>query len=154
MYAGFLGALLQGGLLGRLVKRYGEFKLSVFAFVASVIAYGTVGFATSVAFLIIATTINAFGQGILRPVLTARLTHAVGRHEQGVALGIAGSLGSVAMALAPPTGGVMLDRLWLFAWAMVPTAVSALGLIATLAWAGVTERAAGTKPEPELHSGA
>jgi MFS transporter, DHA1 family, tetracycline resistance protein len=157
-YAGFLGILLQGGLLGRLVKRHGEFKLTIFAFVASVIAYALVGFATSVVLLVVASTVNAFGQGVLRPVLTARLTQAVGRHEQGVVLGISGSLGSIAMAMAPPTGGAMLDRFWLFAWAMIPAAVSVLGLIATLAWSGVTERkpseTASATAKPELHSGA
>jgi DHA1 family tetracycline resistance protein-like MFS transporter len=151
-YAGFLGILLQGGLLGRLVKKYGEFKLSIFAFIASVIAYGLVGLSTTVAMLVIASTVNAFGQGILRPVLTARLTQAVARHEQGVVLGISGSLGSVAMFLAPPTGGVLLDHDWLVAWALVPTGVSLIGLIAVLAWAGVTERAASTTTEPELQS--
>ncbi len=151
-YAGLLGIIIQGGLLGRLVKRYREFKLAIFAFVASIVAYVLVGFATTVAMLVIASTINAFGQGILRPVLTARLTQAVDRHEQGVVLGISGSLGSVAMFLSPPTGGALLDRHWLVAWAMIPAAVSLLGLIATLAWAGVTEKRASKDEPTELHS--
>ena len=146
--AGLLGILLQGGLLGRLVKKFGEYKLAIFAFIASAIAYCVVGFATSLAMLIIATTINAFGQGALRPVLTARLTHAVARHEQGVVLGISGSLSSVAMSLAPPTGGTMLDQGWLFAWAMVPATVSVIGLIAVLAWAKVTEKVPASVPSP------
>lgn len=139
-YAGFLGILLQGGLLGRLSKKYGEFKLSVFAFVMAVIAYVIVGFATSVTLLVVSATVNAFGQGILRPVLTARLTQAVGRHEQGVVLGISGSLGSLAMALAPPTGGVLLNRDMLFEWTLVPAGVSLVGLVACVAWARVTEK--------------
>jgi DHA1 family tetracycline resistance protein-like MFS transporter len=158
-FAGFLGILLQGGLLGRLVKKYGEFKLSIFAFVASVVAYALVGLATTVTMLVISSVVNAFGQGILRPVLTARLTHAVARHEQGVVLGISGSLGSVAMFLSPPVGGVLLDNNWLLAWALIPTIVSLLGLIAVLAWAGVTEKAPspmaaspGNDAKPELHS--
>ena len=151
-YSGFLGIILQGGLLGRLVKKYGEFKLSIFAFTASIIGYGLVGFATTVAMLVIAATVNSFGQGIVRPVLTARLTQAVSKTEQGVVLGISGSLGSVAMALSPPTGGLFLDDGYLFAWAMVPTVTSALGLIAVLFWARVTENRAGTPPGPELQS--
>ncbi|MBA3393323.1 MAG: MFS transporter [Deltaproteobacteria bacterium] len=139
-FAGFLGILMQGGLLGRLVKRYGEFKMTVASFAASVVAYSLIGISTALWMLMVATTINAFGHGILRPVLTARLTQAVGRHEQGVVLGISGSLGSVAMAMAPPTGGVMLNGGYLVAWAMIPAVVSAIGLIATLAWSGVTER--------------
>jgi len=117
-----------------------------------IVAYAIVGFATSVTMLILASTVNAFGQGVLRPVLTARLTQAVGKHEQGVVLGISGSLGSLAMILAPPTGGILLNHHWLLGWAMVPTAVSVLGLIAVLAWSGVTEKATSTPPEPELHS--
>lgn len=153
-YSGLLGAVIQGGVLGRLVKRYGEFKLTVFAFVASVIAYALVGFASTVALLVVSATVNAFGAGVVRPVVTARLTHAVARHEQGVVLGISGSLSSVAMAMAPPTGGALLNRGLLTAWALIPAGVSLLGLLATLVWARVTEKPASTTPAPELHSGA
>ncbi len=155
-YAGFLGIILQGGLLGRMVKKWGEFKLTIFSFIAAVIAYAIVGFAQTAVMLVIASTINAFGQGILRPVLTARLTQAVGRHEQGVVLGISGSLGSVAMAMSPPVGGLLLNSNHLIAWAMVPAVVSLIGLICTLMWSGVTERAAdgptSMPRDPELHS--
>jgi MFS family permease len=102
--------------------------------------------------LYLSATINAFGAGVVRPVVTARLTHAVDRHEQGVVLGISGSLSSVAMALAPPTGGALLNRGWLFEWAMIPAGVSLLGLLATLVWARVTEKRASTPPKPELQS--
>jgi MFS family permease len=151
-WSGLLGAFIQGGLLGRLVKRYGEFKLTIFAFLASVIAYALVGFSTAAWMLYLSATINAFGAGVVRPVVTARLTHAVDRHEQGVVLGISGSLSSVAMALAPPTGGALLNRGWLFEWAMIPAGVSLLGLLATLVWARVTEKRASTPPKPELQS--
>jgi len=145
-YSGFLGIIMQGGLLGRMVKKFGEFKLTLLGFVASAISYGLIGFSQTVALLIVASTVSAFGHGVLRPVLTARLTQAVGRHEQGVVLGISGSLGSVAMALAPPTGGAMLDDAHLVAWAMIPAGVSVIGLLFTFLWSGVTAR--------PVHSGA
>jgi MFS family permease len=151
-WSGLLGAFIQGGLLGRLVKKYGEFKLTIFSFLASVIAYALVGFSTAAWMFYVSATINAFGAGVVRPVVTARLTHAVDRHEQGVVLGISGSLSSVAMALAPPTGGELLNRGWLFEWAMIPAGVSLLGLVATLVWARVTEKHASTLPKPELQS--
>jgi MFS family permease len=124
------------------------------AFGAALVAYSIVGFATTAALLYIAATINAFGQGTLRPVLTARLTQAVGKDEQGVVLGISGSLSSVAMLLAPPTGGVMLNNGYIWGWTAIPAVVSLLGLIAVLAWAGVTEKRASTAPAAELSSGA
>lgn len=135
-YTGLLGIILQGGLLGRLVKRFGELKLTIAGFVACAIAYTFVGLAHELTLLVAGATISAFGNGVLRPVITSRLTQAVGRHEQGVAIGISSSLSSMAMALAPPTGGAMLEGHWLIAWALVPATVVTLGLIATLLWSG------------------
>jgi multidrug resistance protein len=44
-YSGLLGILLQGGLLGRLVKRYGELKLTIAGFASGAIAYLAIGLA-------------------------------------------------------------------------------------------------------------
>ncbi|MBX3160173.1 MAG: MFS transporter [Deltaproteobacteria bacterium] len=134
-FAGFLGILLQGGLLGRLVKKYGELKLTVAGFISGIVGYALLSQAPAdnLLFLVGITVISSFAHGVLRPVLTAQITKAVGRHEQGVALGISGSLGSIAMALAPPAGGVMLDHEWTVAWALIPMVAASLGLLFCLA---------------------
>jgi DHA1 family tetracycline resistance protein-like MFS transporter len=131
-YTGFLGIILQGGVLGRLVKRFGEPRLVIAGFLAAAISYVMLGFAATLWVLIVAATISAFGNGVLRPVITSEITQQVGRHEQGIAIGISGSLNSLAMTLAPPVGGVLLNRHWLFAWTLVPAITAALGLIAAL----------------------
>jgi MFS family permease len=131
-YAGLLGIILQGGLIGRLVKRFGEYRLGVAGFIACAAGYLLIGFTYTLAMLLWVTVINSFGTGVLRPVITSRITQAVGRHEQGVALGISGSLSSLAMSMAPPTGGSLLDGSHLLAWALIPSSVAFLGLIATL----------------------
>jgi MFS transporter, DHA1 family, tetracycline resistance protein len=145
-YSGFLGILMQGGLLGRLVTRFGELKLTLLSFIAACASYTVVAFSTSWQHLVIASTIGAFGHGILRPVLTSRITRAVGRHEQGVAIGISGSLGSIAMAMGPPTGGFLLDHKNVVAWALVPAAVSIVGLVVTMIWSGVSAPELQSKP--------
>ena len=132
-YSGFLGALLQGGLIGRLVKKYGEVKLVIQGFVAAVIAYVLMGLAPNWQMLCFAAIFSAFGNGALRPVLTSRITQAVGRHEQGIAIGISGSLSSFAMTMAPPAGGVFLDENWLLGWALVPATAALLGLFVAVA---------------------
>lgn len=131
-YTGFLGIILQGGLMGRLVKRLGEVRLALAGFVAAVIAYIVLGFAETLAILLVVSTISAFGNGVLRPVITSQLTQQVGRHEQGVVLGISGSLSSLAMTIAPPIGGSLLDQHWLVAWTFVPATAAAFGLIVAL----------------------
>ncbi len=144
-YTGVLGIILQGGLLGRIVAKFGELRLTIYAFVAAVIAYTVIGLSTDWQLIVIGATISAFGQGVLRPVITSRITQAVGRHEQGVALGISGSLSSIAMMLAPPTGGFLLDHHAVVAWAMIPAGVSLVGLVLTIAWAKVSP---GVPPAP------
>ena len=133
MYAGCLGIILQGGLIGRLVKRFGEPRLAVAGFIAALAGYIVLGLAFSVALILVSATISGFGNGVLRPVLTSQITQSVGRHEQGVALGISGSLSSLAMCMAPPTGGAMLDQYWTLAWALVPATVALFGLVAVIA---------------------
>ena len=131
-YAGVLGIIMQGGLIGRLVKKFGEIKLALFGFVAAVIAYALMGFAYTLAMLLVTATINSFGNGVLRPVLTSRITQLVGRNEQGVALGISGSLSSFAMTMAPPAGGFWLNRDNTTGWCMVAAVAALLGLVAAI----------------------
>lgn len=131
-YAGFLGIILQGGLIGRLVKRYGELRLTLAGFAASVVAYSVMGLAPTLVLIVVATTVNSFGSGVLRPVLTSRISQMVGKHEQGVALGISASLSSLAMILAPPAGGLMLTYHWTLLWGMVAAVASLLGLVVCL----------------------
>ena len=128
-YVGLLGVILQGGLIGRLVKKFGEPRLIVAGFFTIAIAYVGLGFTHALPMLLVVATISAFGNGVLRPTITSRITQSVGRHEQGVALGISQSLASIAMVLAPPTGGVLIDHLWLTPWAEVCAVVAAIGLL-------------------------
>lgn len=132
VYSGILGILLQGGLLGRLVKRYGEYRLVVAGFVTAALGYALLGVTYTLTPLLVAATLNAFGNGVLRPALTSQLTQAADRTEQGVVIGISGSLSSFAMMLAPPTGGALLNREWLLAWALIPAAVAVLGLLVAI----------------------
>jgi predicted MFS family arabinose efflux permease len=134
-YSGVLGIIWQGGLIGRMVKRWGELQLTVVGFLAMV-ASGLLIRELPVegwGWLALVTVVTSFGTGIVRPMITARITQACGPHEQGTALGISGSLSSIAMALGPPAGGVMLDHGMLGAWPLVSAAMAALGLVAVLA---------------------
>jgi MFS family permease len=132
-FSGFLGIILQGGILGRLVKRFGEAKVVLAGFAAAVAAYVVLGFAETLVVLLVVSALSAFGNGVLRPVITSQITQQVGRHEQGVAIGISGSLSSLTMTLAPPIGGILIDHGWLVAWALVPATAALLGLIVALA---------------------
>lgn len=130
-YAGFLGAILQGGLLGRLVKRFGERRLMAVGFIAVAIGYVTLGLAYTVAQLAIMISISSLG-GVVRPVVTSLITQVAGRQEQGTVLGLTQSLTSVGQIVAPVLAGILIDRQMLATWAFVAAAIALGGWLVPL----------------------
>jgi MFS family permease len=131
-YAGFLGIILQGGLIGRLVKRFGEARLTRAGFAAMAGGYGLLGFVRNVPQLLGCATFASFGQGALRPALTAQVTHNSGRDEQGTVLGVTQSLMSIAQITAPPITGFLIGHQLLFAWGLMAGLSAAIGLMLNL----------------------
>lgn len=143
-YAGFLGIILQGGLIGRLVKRYGEARLTGAGFAAMGVGYAVLAVVRSVPELLASAAVATFGQGSLRPALTAQITHNSGRDEQGLVLGIAQSLMSVAQITAPLITGFLIGHGMLHAWALMAGAGAAVGLLLNLRQGSRTVRAPST----------
>jgi MFS family permease len=127
-YVGFLGIILQGGLIGRLVKWFGEAMLVAAGFVALVIGYFGLGIASSFVLLMVTGTLAAFGNGVIRPALTSLITQQAGRQEQGVVLGITQSLMSMASIVAPIVAGLLIERQMLKEWAWMAAGLAAIGV--------------------------
>ena len=127
-YVGLLGIILQGGLIGRLVKRFGELPLVAAGFIALVIGYFGLGIASSFAVLMLTGTLAAFGNGVIRPALTSLITQQAGRQEQGVVLGITQSLMSMASIVAPIVGGLLIEKHMLKEWAWAAAGLAAVGV--------------------------
>jgi MFS family permease len=125
-YSGLIGGTLQGGLLGRLVKRFGERPLLAAGFVSAILGYVAFGFAYSIAALIVVTTIASLG-GVIRPVVTSLITQVAGRREQGTVLGLTQSLTSIAQIVAPVIAGFLIQHMLLLEWALIAGAVSTVG---------------------------
>jgi MFS transporter, DHA1 family, tetracycline resistance protein len=133
IFTGVLGIILQGGLLGRLVARYGERRLVIAGFLLAAVGYVGLGLAYSIAALAVVAAVSSVGNGMLRPALTSEVTHLTGRREQGVALGLTQSLYSVAAIVAPLVGNAMIGAGWLTGWALASGAVAGLAFVLALA---------------------
>ena len=127
-FVGFLGIILQGAFIGRLVKRYGERKLAAAGFASLVVGYFFLGATTSVVLLLFVAVISGFGNGVLRPALTSLVTHQAGAREQGVVLGITQSLTSMAAIVAPIVVGLLIERNLLSYWAWLAATLAGVGL--------------------------
>ncbi len=128
-YVGLLGIILQGGLIGRLVKKFGEAKIVWAGFFTAMIGFIGLGFTYKVPILLVVCALASMGTGVLRPALTSLITQRAGRSEQGAVLGLNQSLNSLSQIVAPFVGGLLIDHQWLIAWALLAAAVSAAGML-------------------------
>lgn len=131
LYVGFLGAILQGGLMGRLVKWMGERKLVWTGFGATAAGYGLLAWTHTLGQLLSASTVSSYG-GVLRPSVTSLITQQASRREQGVVLGLTQSITSVSQIVAPVIAGALIDRRQLGVWALTMAGVAFLGMILSL----------------------
>ena len=109
---GVTAAVVQGGLIGKLVKRFGEKKLIVTG--TSVLVVGLVAFplaAYTQLFLLpmLVTVLLAFGTGIVNPSLTSQLSLSVSDQEQGEFLGLGQSLSSLGRVFGPSATGLLFE---------------------------------------------
>ncbi|GIN84528.1 tetracycline resistance MFS efflux pump [Heyndrickxia sporothermodurans] len=107
MIMGFGSAFVQGGLIGRLTKKYGEGIVIQGGIIISAIGFALIllvnNFTTAAIFL----TIFGLGNGVIRPCVSALLTKkSSGGH--GSATGLLSSFDSFGRIIGPPLGG------WLF----------------------------------------
>jgi MFS family permease len=130
-YVGLLGIILQGGMIGRLVKWAGEARLVALGFVALAAGYVGIGLASSMVLLAAAGTAAAFGNGAIRPALTSLITQEAGPQEQGVVLGLTQSLMSAASIVAPIVAGLLIGHGQLTLWACTAGALATLGIALT-----------------------
>ena len=127
-YLGLLGVILQGGLIGRLVKWIGEVPLVRAGFFFGFAGLAALGFTHNIPLLLVVTAVASSGLGAVRPALTSLITQKAARSEQGVVLGLTQSLNSVSAIVAPALAGLLIDHALLSTWAIVAAVISGLAL--------------------------
>lgn len=127
-YIGFLGVILQGGLMGRLVKTFGEMNLVRAGFFFAAAGLAALGFTYAIPLLLVVVAVASLGTGMNRPALTSLITQKASRSEQGVVLGLTQSLNSISQICAPALAGLLIDHSLLATWALVGAAISGAAL--------------------------
>ena len=113
-FVGLVSILGQGILFSRLVKKFGESSLIVIGcllMVGSLFAVPLVGPRSGgLVGLLIGTAILSFGNSLASPGLTSLASKTADEHDQGRALGIMQSGASLARAIGPIVGGLLLNN--------------------------------------------
>ena len=112
-YVGIIAVIIQGGLIGRLVKRFGELPLVIFGalcFAVSLFAVPFVGPAAGgLAALLLGGGVFSMGNSLATPALTSLASKSVGPAEQGVVLGVTQSVASLARAVGPFLAAMLIS---------------------------------------------
>ncbi|HEX4646627.1 MAG TPA: MFS transporter [Verrucomicrobiae bacterium] len=100
-YAGVVGALVQGGGTGRMVKALGEPKLVAVSLFLVAISLGPLPFAGNWLVLLVLLALLSIGSSLTRPPVFGMISNLTSAHEQGVTIGVAQSAGSLARIVGP-----------------------------------------------------
>ena len=137
---GLLSAAIQGGLMGRLAKRFGEARLVVQGALALALGLAVIPFADSLALLLAAMVVATYGFSVTTPSLNSLVSLQVGADEQGGVLGIGRSVTTLARVFGPAWAGYLFSLLgkdWPF---LAGAAVMAVVLLLALGLARDTTR--------------
>jgi MFS transporter, DHA1 family, tetracycline resistance protein len=127
-FSGLLGIIMQGGLVGRMVKWLGETRVVRLGFLTSALSYAAIGFTYRIWDLLVVQTLSSVGGAGLRPALTSVITQKAERRETGVVIGLTQSLTSIAQITAPVIGGKLIELHQLTLWAVMSGVVALAAL--------------------------
>lgn len=103
---GIIGVIVQGGLIGRLVKAFGDAKVAKYGAWVSAIGLLLVMLASSRMTLILATAVFMVGNSVMGPTCSSLATKNA-TTGQGASLGLLQSFGSLGRIVGPVLGGAL-----------------------------------------------
>jgi DHA1 family tetracycline resistance protein-like MFS transporter len=97
---GICSAIVQGGLIGPLVRRYGERRVLLLGLACGAAGFLTYGLASTGAWFLAGVPISALW-GLSSPAAQSLMTRLIGPSEQGQLQGANGSVTGIAMMIGP-----------------------------------------------------
>ena len=111
--AGITISIVQGRLVGKWSKKFGEWPLVITGpiFVATaMLVLVLVGYKALLALVIVAIIMNATGRSLQTPTLSALISHHSDPKQQGTVFGLFHMLGSLSRAIGPAVAGAVFTK--------------------------------------------
>jgi multidrug resistance protein len=105
---GILSVILQGGLIGRLIKMFGETALARAGLFLLAISLGLLPLVANIPALLAVCAALAIANGLTTPTLNGLASQMIDRGWQGRALGLMQSAAALARLVGPLLGGWLL----------------------------------------------
>lgn len=146
-WLGFCIVVVQGGLVGRLSKRGGEWPMAIAGPVlvaAGMACFTASSFWPGLLVLMTAGAVNATGRSLQQPAVSALLSKYSDASLQGAVFGIYHGLGSLARVAGPVVAGLTYElgagTNWVHTWPFMTAGAIAVGCAA---WTWAVRRTAG-----------
>ena len=107
---GIIGAVIQGGLLGWLVRYSGDKVLAIAGTAILSVSLFVLPTSPTLMLLLLATAGVAVGHGLVAAPLNGMASNSVGSSAQGRVMGLMQSAGSLARIVGPVVGGWLLNH--------------------------------------------
>lgn len=131
---GFLIVMVEGGVVRRVVARWGEVPVLSAGLIVNVAGMGLLAAATSWALAGPGLACLSVGQGLVQPTMASALAGRAGKDRRGQVLGAQQSASGLARVIGPALGGALLGARasgWPYLAGAVLTAVALAFLIRT-----------------------
>ncbi|MDO8794466.1 MAG: MFS transporter [Vicinamibacterales bacterium] len=109
-FVGVVLTVVQGGLVGRMAKRFGEPRLVPFGIIMLAGGLALLPLAAGMPMLLTACALLAVGSGFNNPSISSLISRISSADEQGGILGVSQSVSSLARIIGPFAGGAVFDR--------------------------------------------
>jgi MFS transporter, DHA1 family, tetracycline resistance protein len=108
VFLGLVGAFIQGGAIGRMAKRFGDYKLAAAGLLLMAVSMVVMPFAHNMPLFLVFTFGLAAGNSLAQPTLMAMASRLAATTAQGRVIGTVQSAGSLGRVVGPSAGGFML----------------------------------------------
>ena len=109
---GLVNIVMQGGLLKKILTKFGELKTFISAFVVLLVFFTLMALIHNKYMFIIAMSLFAVGMALFRPVVMGNISRQAPKGQQGAVLGVTSSLGSISQVIGPMIGGLILANFY------------------------------------------
>jgi len=110
-WIGVLRVVIQTVLIARILHAFGEKRVLRTGIIAMIVSMVSLAFSAEYLIVFIPLIFLAYATGVIRPILTSKLSNSVTKNETATILGVNNSLTSVAQILTPLAGGFIIQYL-------------------------------------------
>jgi multidrug resistance protein len=131
---GIVLVIVQGGLYGGLVKRYGVHPMYVGGVALLVVGLALTAVAEVWVVLAVALLLLSVGQGVASPSITTLVSEYAPAERRGEAMGYQQSAGAIGRIVGPPVAGWMFDHVGMWSPYVAASVLCAVAVVLLMSW--------------------